>query len=86
MSNTATAPPPGINLPAPALQPQQNADGSMGPPPPPMYQPMEGIQTPHHNDVLCGRGVTTNRHPGNENFRGFVNRNKVCIIIRILKF
>jgi len=74
-----------INLPAPSLQgqqqQQQNPDGSMAPPPPPPpYQPMEGIPTPHHNDVLCGRGVTTNRHPGNENFRGFVNRNKALYV------
>jgi len=46
----------------------------------PCYQPMEGIVSPHHNDVLCGRGVTTNRHPGNENFRGFVNRNKALYV------
>lgn len=70
-----------INLPPPQhQQQQQNPDGSMAPPPPPPYQPMEGIPTPHHNDVLCGRGVTTNRHPGNENFRGFVNRNKALYV------
>lgn len=36
-----------------------------------------GIGQPHNNDVLCGRGVTTNRHPGNEKFRSLVGLNKV---------
>jgi hypothetical protein len=35
------------------------------------------IEKPHHNDVLCGRGVSTNRHPGNESFRSLVGLNKV---------
>ena len=30
-----------------------------------------------HHDVLLGRGVTTNRHPGNEKFRSLVSVNKV---------
>jgi hypothetical protein len=38
---------------------------------------MYDIKEPHHNDVLCGRGVTTNRHPGNESFRSLVGLNKV---------
>lgn len=29
---------------------------------------------PTHTDVLLGRGVSTNRHPGNENFREIVSR------------
>lgn len=49
--------------------------------PVPLYtqqqQPLSGIEKPHNNDVLCGRGVTTNRHVGNENFRSLVNCNKV---------
>lgn len=40
-------------------------------------QKMEDIEQPHHHDVLCGRGVTTNRHPGNESFRSLVGLNKV---------
>jgi hypothetical protein len=40
---------------------------------------MEDISNPHHHDVLCGRGVTTNRHPGNESFRSLVSLNKVRI-------
>ena len=40
-------------------------------------QKMVDIEKPHHNDVLCGRGVTTNRHPGNESFRSLVGLNKV---------
>mmetsp|Transcript_31384 Transcript_31384/g.48146 ORF Transcript_31384/g.48146 Transcript_31384/m.48146 type:complete len:782 (+) Transcript_31384:150-2495(+) len=39
-------------------------------------QQTSGIEVPHENDVLCGRGVTTNRHVGNENFRSLVNCNK----------
>jgi hypothetical protein len=38
---------------------------------------MFDIVKPHHQDVLCGRGVTTNRHPGNESFRSLVGLNKV---------
>ena len=30
-----------------------------------------------YTQVLCGRGVTTNRHPGNESFRSLVSLNKV---------
>lgn len=37
---------------------------------------MVDIEQPHHHDVLCGRGVTTNRHPGNESFRSLVSLNK----------
>ena len=40
-------------------------------------QKMENIKSPHHNDVLSGRGVKTNRHPGNESFRSLVSLNKV---------
>jgi hypothetical protein len=40
-------------------------------------QKMFDIVKPHHQDVLCGRGVTTNRHPGNESFRSLVGLNKV---------
>eukprot|EP00339_Tiarina_fusa_P013233 CAMPEP_0117068934 /NCGR_PEP_ID=MMETSP0472-20121206/48319_1 /TAXON_ID=693140 ORGANISM="Tiarina fusus, Strain LIS" /NCGR_SAMPLE_ID=MMETSP0472 /ASSEMBLY_ACC=CAM_ASM_000603 /LENGTH=706 /DNA_ID=CAMNT_0004791209 /DNA_START=33 /DNA_END=2153 /DNA_ORIENTATION=+ len=39
-------------------------------------QQTSDIFEPHHNDVLCGRGVTTNRHPGNESFRRLVSLNK----------
>ena len=31
---------------------------------------------PHNNDVLCGRGGTINAHPGNEQYRKFVDRKK----------
>lgn len=40
-------------------------------------QKMVDIKNPHHNDVLSGRGVKTNRHPGNESFRSLVGLNKV---------
>ena len=43
-------------------------------------QKMIDIAEPHHHDVLCGRGVTTNRHPGNESFRSLVGLNKVSQI------
>jgi len=39
-------------------------------------QKLVDIEKPHHDDVLCGRGVTTNRHPGNESFRSLVGLNK----------
>ncbi len=42
---------------------------------------MMGIVEPHHHDVLCGRGVTTNRHPGNESFRSLVGLNKVSYFL-----
>lgn len=41
-------------------------------------QKVEDIEKPHINDVLCGRGVTTNRWVGNVNFRAIVGLNKVC--------
>lgn len=31
---------------------------------------------PHDNDVLCGRGGTVNAHPGNEQYRKFVDSKK----------
>lgn len=37
-------------------------------------QKMVDVEKPHNNDVLCGRGVTTNRHPGNESFRRLVGK------------
>jgi len=42
----------------------------------PQQQALFDIEHPTNNDVLCGRGVTTNRHVGNENFRSLVNCNK----------
>jgi len=39
---------------------------------------MVDIEEPHSNDVLCGRGVTTNKWIGNEQFRSLVGLNKVC--------
>ena len=33
---------------------------------------IEGNKTPHHNDVLCGRGSSSRDHPGNGQFRSFV--------------
>lgn len=39
-------------------------------------QPLSGIDQPHTNDVLCGRGVTTNKWAGNEKFRSLVGLNK----------
>jgi len=41
---------------------------------PPQAQPVEKIENPTHTDVLLGRGVATNRHPGNENFRDIVSK------------
>ena len=39
---------------------------------------MELVTTaPHYNDVLCGRGGIVNAHPGNEQYRKFVDREKL---------
>ncbi|KAL3921791.1 MAG: hypothetical protein SGILL_002560 [Bacillariaceae sp.] len=34
------------------------------------------IEKPHHNDILCGRGGSSNRHLGNIHFRELVAANK----------
>merc|ERR1719223_2259066 len=36
------------------------------------YAYITGVTTPHHNDVLCGRGSSSRDHPGNGQFRSFV--------------
>jgi hypothetical protein len=41
------------------------------------HPPLHDIEDPTENDVLSGRGVTTNKHPGNVNFRSLVSLNKV---------
>ena len=38
---------------------------------------LTNIAAPTNLDVLCGRGVATNRHVGNESFRALVKRHKV---------
>ncbi|KAG7338582.1 hypothetical protein IV203_029755 [Nitzschia inconspicua] len=38
--------------------------------------PTENIEHPHSVDVLCGRGGSSNRHPGNIHFRELVAANK----------
>ena len=52
-------------------------DKATSPPSSDDVQPMFDIEEPHNNDVLCGRGVTTNKWAGNEQFRSFVGMNKV---------
>ena len=42
---------------------------------PPPQQPLQTTAF-HNNDVLCGRGGTINAHPGNEQYRKFVERKK----------
>jgi hypothetical protein len=42
---------------------------------------MVDIEDPHEHDVLCGRGVTINKWPGNESFRRLVGLNKVCLVV-----
>lgn len=41
------------------------------------HLPMVDISKPEACDVLSGRGVSTNRHPGNIRFRSLVALNKV---------
>jgi hypothetical protein len=47
------------------------------------HPPLHDIEDPTENDVLSGRGVTTNKHPGNVNFRSLVSLNKVSKVIPI---
>ncbi|KAL7471248.1 hypothetical protein ACHAXS_011555 [Conticribra weissflogii] len=44
----------------------------------PLLPPSDETRTnsPHDNDVLCGRGGCINSHPGNEQYRKFVERKK----------
>ena len=42
----------------------------------PKPQPTTNIREAHSNDVLCGRGGSSNRHVGNLNFRSLVAANK----------
>jgi len=44
------------------------------------HPPQTGIETPHHHDVLCGRGSNINTHPGNVTFRRLVNGHKVAYV------
>jgi len=44
----------------------------------PICWPCHGIQTPHANDVLYGRGGRTNHHPGNRRYRALVKAKNVC--------
>ena len=46
--------------------------------------PLENIREPGSHDVLSGRGVTTNRHPGNVSYRSLVALNKVGFVIPFL--
>ena len=39
--------------------------------------PLENIQKPHENDVICGRGGGSNRHTGNKYFRKIVEEYRV---------
>ena len=39
-------------------------------------QSNQGIERPHDNDVLFGRGGNINIHPGNETFRKIVHQKK----------
>ena len=66
-----------------ASTPEADMNGSMEEPrcsPVEDDQQMAAIEHFHNSDVLCGRGVTTNRHPGNARFRALVGANKVIII------
>ena len=47
---------------------------------------MNDILNPEDCDVLSGRGVSTNRHPGNIRFRSLVALNKVRSHVFLDKF
>jgi len=40
-----------------------------------MPWPLQGIEEPHENDVICGRGGGTNNHLGNKRYRDLVKEN-----------
>jgi len=40
-----------------------------------MPWPLQGIEEPHENDVLCGRGGGSNNHLGNKRYRDLVKEN-----------
>jgi hypothetical protein len=44
---------------------------------------LNNILEPTGNDVLSGRGVTTNRHPGNVSYRSLVALNKASCIEKL---
>lgn len=46
---------------------------------------MKMIEMPTHTDVLLGRGVAANRHPGNENFRAIVSQHVDVYVISTKK-
>jgi hypothetical protein len=64
-----------------------DAEGDPGPDPLLLIheQQLQNIKEPHSNDVLCGRGVTTNRFPGNCCFRALVGVNKVRIDLKWMR-
>jgi len=39
--------------------------------------PLKNIRDPSPNDILCGRGVGTNHHPGNKRYRKLVEDRKI---------
>jgi len=41
-----------------------------------MNEPLSGIENPHENDVLSGRGKHVHSHPGNKRFRSYVEDQK----------
>lgn len=45
---------------------------------------MHVTDKPSLTDVLLGRGVATNRHPGNENFRSIVSQYIVSRAVSLL--
>ena len=63
----------------------ESAVSADNPPPsvmssPTSSHPMTDIEEPTPHDVLCGRGVTTNKWVGNEQFRSLVGLNKVGVL------
>ena len=58
--------------PNPYMMSPEMAGGAMG-----FSYPMQGIDYPGMNDVMCGRGGGTNNHIGNIRFRQLVNEHKL---------
>ena len=54
-------------------------------PSPPSSNSSTHTTSPHNNDVLFGRGGTINAHPGNEQYRTFVERKKRVYLLANFK-
>jgi hypothetical protein len=64
----------------PSSPPRYHSSAHELPPVPELPQAATDIEKPHSNDVLCGRGGSSNRHLGNMQFRELVAANKMSYV------